>query len=278
MRKSIKNTAQIIFLAIWIAVISLPYIKSNSNPSLYLLDVGQGESALIKTKEKTILYDTGPIDNAVLPQLGKYLPPWQKTIDLVIISHLHDDHLGGMPAILDRYQIKEVWFGRPLDNSPLATLVQQKLISEKSVVKEASKYDKYQINQTTNLTAVYPKAYTPSKDAHYNDLVIRVDSAKGSILLTGDLDENEEEIITSDCTIEECLIDTDILQVPHHGSKYGLIPEFLEKVSPYLAFIPVGENKFGHPDPNTIEKITSSNITLKRTDKDGNIQIKLGPD
>ncbi|MBU6389655.1 hypothetical protein KGQ71_04030, partial [Patescibacteria group bacterium] len=117
------------------------------------------------------------------------------------------------------------------------------------------------------------------KNAHDADLVVRASYGKESILLAGDLGEEHEQEMLAACPPPDCSLQSDILQVPHHGSNTGLSPPFLSAVQPSVALIPVGAgNTFGHPGTLTLQKLAEARIPVYRTDQQGQIHLVLYPD
>lgn len=270
-------------ILIWVGLNLKPFF--NRHFQIWVLNVGQGESILLKEPSgKTLLFDGGP-DESVLSELGSVLPPWQRQLDTVVLSHSHLDHIRGLIAVLDRYKVKELWLAGPQLHTAVYQAFTDNLRAQK--LTPTLKYfpktlEKAPPTQTFGQAAI--QIYFPLEDLsqqvledqHQADLVLKVSYHTNSILLTGDLDEGLEKSLLQACQKPACSLAANILQVPHHGSKYGLYPDFLDAIKPSLALIPVGiDNKFKHPAPETLKKLTNKNIPIYRTDQQGRLHLQL---
>ena len=285
MRK--RSAALLLLLVIsWVGWSLLPHFQANTMQA-WLLDVGQGESALVhEPSGKLLLFDGGP-DDSVLSQLGKILPPWWKHIDLLVLSHNHSDHISGLISTLQRYQVDEVWTSDATYTTPEKELFDQ-LIQEHHVRKRVQYADFSACHPTQACPVPIPfgqlslQIYHPlwpmtaqqPKDQHDATLSMRISYAGHSLFLTGDLQERHEATMLAVCGIPECSMKSDVLQVPHHGSGTGLSLAFLEEIQPQYGIIPVGaHNTFHQPNPKTLAKLGSAGIKTYRSDTNGRISI-----
>ena len=266
------------------------------HPGFYawMLNVGQGESVLLRDPGgETVLFDGGP-DDSVMAELGSILQPWQRRIDLLVLSHDHSDHVTGFIPILQRYKVKEVWI-----SGALAPNSEYKTFRE-----ELKKHGLSPVIRYFNAASCQPglpcppierrgsfslQIYHPikdmegiePKDQHDATLVLKAAYAGHTILLPGDLNEQQERDILNSCHPPACSLKADILQEPHHGSATGLNPAFLKAVSPAAVLIPVGaNNKFHHPSPIILTRLKEAKLRYFRTDVQGRIQViftKKGP-
>ncbi len=249
-------------------------------------DVGQGDAILIRTPRKHhILIDGGP-GNKVLEKLGREMPFFYNTIDLVILTHPHSDHVSGLIEILDRYRVKEVLCTGVLGETAVAREWSRKI--------EETGYRKAQAGQRISANDFYLDILYPAEDfqgEHVDDLntvsivsrfVFREDY---SFLFTGDAYADQEKEIISykeECRRKEkadcdfLLLNSDVLKVGHHGSRTSTSEEFLEAVFPEVAVIMAGEgNRFGHPHRETLEKLEEHGVKIKRTDLHGDIVFNI---
>lgn len=239
--------------------------------SVYFLDVGQGDSVLIRSSDgDNILVDGGP-SSLVLDRLGEVLPFWSRKIDLLVLTHPHDDHIIGLISVLERYEVSAV----------LITGVKYKsayydeflrLIDEAGVkVYFAEAPVDFKFGDVF-LDVIYP--FFSIVDDEFSNLnnssiVIKVSFSDGeSVLLTGDCEvECESEILDAD-------IDADVLKAGHHGSRTASSAAFVKAVSPEKVVISVGAgNKFGHPHAETLR--TFSGVRVFRTDLDGTVEMEF---
>ena len=232
------------------------------------IDVGQGDAVLVAFPDgKIVLMDTGGIplfnksvETATRLDIGEdvvapYL--WTRGIhhlDAVAISHFHDDHSGGLAAILRDFSVTELWTGAIPANYPLPGIPVRKLLRGVPFP-----FGGAQIQ----VLAPGPD-YQPHKAPHNNDsLVLRLAYGRHSFLLTGDAEKQIEAQLLS-------VPRTDVLKVGHHGSKTSSTQAFLDAIRPAFALISDGyENRYGHPHPKTLEALEQRHIAISRTDLTG---------
>ena len=243
----------VIAILIWVAAATMP----DDNLHVNFLDVGEGDAILIQTPaHHDILVDGGPSPQAIGLELGKKLPFWDRTIDLVILTHPHADHLTGLVEILQRYKVKQVLYPDLDYDSPLYD-EWLSLIKEKDI-----KYTIAQAGQQVDLgEGVIIKVLNPQEspltdtqsDIDNNGVVLRLSMGNASFLLTADIFwEAEFEFITRRANLRST-----VLKVAHHGSYTSTTQEFLAVVNPQVAVISVdADNLHGHPSPEVMERLT----------------------
>ena len=239
------------------------------------LDVGQGDAILIQKGSQQVLVDGGPSPQAIGLGLGKKMPFWDRTIELVVLTHPSADHATGLVEGLNRYQVKQVLYP-DLDFRSGIYDEWLRLVKAKDI-----KHTTAQAGQQINLgdgvvievlNPPSPLLMNTDSDVDNNAAVLRLSMGKVSFLLTADtMWEAELELITRRTNLSST-----VLKVAHHGSNTSTTPEFLAVVNPRLAVIPAGEdNPFGHPTPEVMarlsEKVGSENIY--RTDEHGTIEF-----
>jgi competence protein ComEC len=255
------------------AVTAFFFLYQEKKPQLEVvfMDVGQGDAILIKAPDnKQVLIDGGP-DNSVLQKLGQYMPFFDKTIELLILTHPHSDHVGGLPAVLKKYQVKQILYTGVNHNSPdhLAWLDE---IDEQDIPLDITTTgDRFILGEDIYLDTLFPLADLTgqsAEDLNSTSVVNRLVFKDNSFLLTGDLPaEQETEIMAANLTIEAA-----VLKVGHHGSKYSSSESFLQAVDPQYAIIQVGQdNSFGHPHFLTLQNLEKLDITILRNDQLGDI-------
>ena len=249
------------------------YYMSSKNLEVDFLDVGQGDAILIKAAAgQNILIDGGP-DKSVIKRLAENLPFWDKQIDLIILTHPHDDHVTGLIDVLKRYRVKRILYTGTVNNAPnyLAWL---KLVRDKKV--PLTIIDK---KQTINLSAeakleiLYPAESLLNKtlaDLNDSSIIIKLVNGQNKFLLTGDASEKIEATLLANGAD----LSVDVLKVAHHGSQYASGENFLEKVQPKISVIEVGkDNDFGHPSLRTVKRLERAGAEIFRTDLNGTIKI-----
>ncbi|OGF24185.1 hypothetical protein A3H66_00800 [Candidatus Falkowbacteria bacterium RIFCSPLOWO2_02_FULL_45_21] len=237
------------------------------------LDVGQGDAILIKTPAgQNILVDGGP-DKTVIKRLSQNLPWWDKRIDLMVLTHPHDDHVTGLNDVLKRYQVKKVLYTGATHNAPnyLAWL---RLVRDKKVpLTIIDKEQTIDLGQGVRLEILYPNQSLAGQtlaDLNQSSIVARLAYGRNKFLLTGDAgEEAEKKLIDSGADLK-----ADVLKVGHHGSEYSTTLGFLEKIKPALAVIEVGrDNQFGHPNLRIIKRLERGGARIYRTDENGTIHL-----
>ncbi len=235
------------------------------------LDIGQGDSILLTTPHrKHILIDGGP-DATVLTRLGEEMRFDEHTIDLMIASHNHSDHITGLDDVVQRYDVKKLWISGAIHttNEYLKFL---ETIKDKHVPTEITWKGKAVNIDGVHIEVLFPlqdMEGTQPDDQHNATIVTLVQYGHERFLMTGDLDEDHEHaILESGANVQ-----ADILKVPHHGSATGLLSAFLDAVHPTYAVIQSGAgNKFGHPAPISLIKLHSRNIQIFRNDTEGTVE------
>jgi len=263
-----------IIIAVFFVAISIAKNSFDEQTKVVFCDVGQGDATYIRINNKTdVLIDAGP-DRKVLQCLGKYMPFFDKTIELAILSHPQKDHFGGFLHILDRYQINLLILN-PSNNN---TLSYQSLLKKLAIKKVKSKnlYSENIIRFAGATVEFYwpTKKYFINNNAYVNlnklSYVFTFKTKNNSILFTGDIDKEISNKISS------YLDKVDILKVPHHGSKNGATKKLIEKIKPKISIISAGKNNsYGHPHKEILDLLDSVKSIIKRTDINGDIVFKL---
>lgn len=254
------------------------YIRfSDENLRVFICDVGQGDAIFITTPAKTqILIDGGP-DKSVLDCLGDNMPFWDKSIDVVIITHPDSDHYGGLIGVVDRYKIGEVYSNGAKSDAESYKLLEAKLADKNLSAKNLASGDNFKDKSGANLKIISPNSENSEKvdlniskvDKNEFSVVAILTFGQFSVLLTGDA---ESDVITN---LTRVTGNIDVLKVSHHGSKESVSDEILKKLDPEIAVISAGENnRFGHPHRETINILKKESVEILRTDMDGVIEIK----
>jgi len=256
------------------------YFQNQSEPNIlkvYFLDVGQGDSILIETPNGTqTIIDAGP-NNKVINELSEVVPFFDRTIDIIIPTHSDLDHIAGFPEILRRFNIKNYFDSGFVDNDDLNTEIKLLVQNETGInIKKISSGDNIILDKEHNISLeiLWPPANYETKENNNRSIVARLDYSETSFLFTGDAGFDVEKVLLENSTSTN-ILDVDILKAGHHGSKTASNLEFLEKVSPELTIISAGkDNKFGHPNPETLDRINTVGSKIKNTAEVGRILIK----
>lgn len=232
-------------------------------------DVGQGDSILIQKGTRQILIDGGPSGKSELAKLGRYLPYFDREIDLVITTHPDKDHIAGLVDAAKNFQIDKIMATGAEKDTAIFKEWKDLINYNKIETLEAARGDEIALGDA-KLEIVFPESSVDAAagDANNKSVVTRFDYGENSFLFTGDIEAPaEKEILASGENV-----DVDYLKVAHHGSKYSTSTEFLDAASPIEAIISVGaSNSYGHPHQETLDKLGSRNIKIWRTDEKGDI-------
>ncbi len=238
------------------------------------LDVGEGDAVLIQKGNQQVLVDGGPSPQALTLGLGDKMPFWDRTIELVVLTHPHADHIGGLVAVLQRYQVEQVLYPDLDDDSPLyeewLNLIEGKDI-EYTLAQAGQEVDLGDGVTISVLNPQTPLLTGTESDIDNNGVVLRLRRGRASFLLAADIMwEAEFELISRGAELAST-----VLKVAHHGSKTSTTAEFLAAANPEVAVISVGENSYGHPSDEVmtrLEQALGSENTF-RTDEQGTIEF-----
>ena len=247
------------------------------------IDVGQGDAILIRTpEEQTILIDAGPkTDNydagerIVIPYL---LEMGVKELDALLVTHEHQDHIGGVGSILEN--IPTGWVGVPQVDERLTALEWRNTLSgyeqQAGQVQTLAVGDRVELDSQAWLEVLAPNEVLVGthSDANNNSLVLKLHYAGQTVLLTGDMEAEEMKSMESAGADWEA----DFYKVPHHGSRYSLEKDLLDTMEPKAVFISVGKNSFGHPAEEIVDYWEQRRVPIYRTDLDGTIRLILDED
>ena len=252
---------------VWLTAATMP----DDRLQVSFLDVGQGDAILIQRGSQQILVDGGPSPQAIGLELGKMMPFWDRTIDLVVLTHPQADHLTGLVEVLKRYKVRQVLYPDLKYESALydewprlleARNVKHSLVQAGQEIKFGSDV----------LIEVLNPQTPPSTDMNENGVVLRVALGQVSFLLTADIGRSTElELVT-----HRAPLNSTVLKVAHHGSDTSTSPEFLAVANPRIAVISAGkDNTFGLPNQEVLgrleHKLGLENIY--RTDEHGRIEF-----
>ncbi len=244
------------------------------NLKVNFLDVGQGDSIFIETPQMhQILIDGGP-NSTVLEKLQNLMPLADRTIDLVILTHPEKDHMQGLIEVLQRYRVNYIlWTGVVRDTAEYQKWIESLIKEQERGAKIITDYASKSIKAgNVSIDILYPVVNLSGKelkDSNDSSIVFRLVFNENEFLFTGDISSQAEKDIVS----KEFNLQSDVLKVSHHGSKYSTSAGFLEKVKPEIAVISVGKNSYGHPTAETLQRLENFGIHTLRTDLDGDIEI-----
>jgi len=258
-------------IMVWLFTVTKP----DNNLQVSFLDVGQGDAILIQRGNQQVLIDGGPSPQAIGLGLGEKMPFWDRTIELVVLTHPSADHVTGLVEVLNRYNVKQVLYP---DLAYASGIYDEwlKLVQEKGIkCTLAQAGQQIDLGDGVVLEVLNPPSpllTDTESDIDNNGIVLRLSMDEISFLLTADtMWETELEMIH-----RRTNLNSTVLKVGHHGSDTSTTPQFLAVVNPQIAVISVGaDNEYGHPADEVMtrlkEKIGMGNIY--RTDEDGTIEV-----
>jgi len=246
------------------------------------LDVGEGDCIVLRfPNRKTVLVDGGrgsPYDfgkNVILPYLRK---AGIQRVDVMVVTHADEDHAGGLASVLNNYPVDQILvstLAAPEDSSyqGLLETARKKNIPVNLALRgeRLAGFEPWSVEVLNPASEAFKNT---NSDENNNSVVLRISQGQRSLLLTGDIGlEAESDLVSSGVPLS-----SEILKVSHHGSRLGSSLPFLDKVHPQMAIIPVGkQNVFDHPSPETINRLTTNNIAVYRTDESGAVILELTP-
>lgn len=271
-----KGRILLIFLFLW-----SPWNAQN-DLAVVMIDVGQGDAILIRTPENhAILLDAGPRserfdagESIVLPYL---LHSRIGHLDALLITHEHQDHIGGVRSVLAN--IPTDWVGIPdvgeqLENEEWQEGLPFEMLNQSKRLRTLQAGDRVELDSGAWLDVLGPPKVLKGTqtDSNNNSLVLKLNYLGQSVMLTADMEQEEmEEILETGVNLENS-----IFKVPHHGSRFSLYRTWLDGIHPQAVCISVGKNTFGHPAPEILNYWEERHIPVYRTDEHGTIQFRLG--
>ncbi len=246
--------------------------KSSDLLSVYYFDIGQGDAIFIDSPSHgRVLIDGGP-NRAVLSELGKVMPFYDKQIDVVIETHPDKDHIGGLPEVLNRYKVGALLEpGVESDNSiddELHRVVRSKNIP--NILARRGMLIDFQ--DGAKLQILFPNQDVSRWETNDASIVAKLTYGEKSFLFTGDSPIKAENILMM---LDKNILDSDVLKAGHHGSRTSTSLLYAETVSPEYAIISAGKNNsYGHPHKETIDTLNKIGAKVYSTIDLGTIEIE----
>jgi len=269
-RRNVLMAAGAAVVLIAVALVQLPDGKLH----VYFLDVGQGDAIFIVTPQgRQILIDGGPAPSVILNQLARHMPFWDRSLDLVVATSSDADHLAGLVAVLERYQVGGVMAAEwPSQARAPAVARWSQLVAERRPSRIQPQVGlKLQIEPGVEVVLLHPEAdAVASLSSNDASLVTRLTFGGISFLFTGDVEAEGEGMLMRSGYLRP----TTVLKAAHHGSKTSTSPEFLALADPLFVVISVGAgNPFGHPSPEVLTRLADRRARSVRTDQSGTVEI-----
>jgi len=294
------------FILLMVSVVWLAVVYSPS-PALKIVncDVGQGDAAIVIYKTTQIVIDGGP-NNEILECISNHIPFWDRSIEMVILSHPQKDHFQGLIEVVKRFDVAN-FLGTELDSSTPDYRVLKELLKQKDVAvvnprsgmklrvgmiyldivwpqseflaqyteeikNQGNEEQEGQGNEIPKIkkTGVLG-AFTSRRDPNDFSVVVIVKYGDFQALFTGDIGPE----INNQLSVNPLIKNLEYIKVPHHGSKNGLTEKLLKAVNPSVAVISAGKgNSYGHPHEEVIKLLRDKEIKILRTDEMGDVQVE----
>lgn len=246
------------------------FAATNTDLSVHYIDVGQGDSILLKNDGKTMLIDAG--DNITKNNVVLYLQKQKvKKLDYIIATHPHADHIGKLDDVINEFSIGKIFMPKVPNKYVPTTKTYEDVL--KAIKSKGLKIT----GVTKNISFDFGDAkvellYQPNSDSNLNNysIITKVTHGKKKFLFMGDAEQKMEKKLYESKTDIDC----DVLKVGHHGSKYSSNSDFIEAVSPDMAIISVAQkNRYDHPHKETVDLFSRKKIKTYQTKDSGTIKI-----
>lgn len=282
----------LITVSVWLAVFSIRYSKLQ----IIACDVGQGDAILAIYGNSQILTDGGLPNGKVVDCLSRYMPFWDRNIEIVVNTHPERDHYGGLIDVFKAYKVENIVV------SGLASSSQEFKVLQNTVQNEGSNVIAVSAGQSVRLglmrlDIVHPSEeyvlsnqievgnieengmlsrFTTKKNKNDFSIVSILSFGEFNALLTGDIEDKVSDFIAERLiTFPSNPISYELLKVPHHGSKNGLSQKLLDVINPRLAIISLSKsNSYGHPHKEVLDMLISKDINILRTDLVGDVIVE----
>ncbi|HEY7590047.1 MAG TPA: ComEC/Rec2 family competence protein [Candidatus Limnocylindrales bacterium] len=252
--------------------------RPDGRTTVTVLDVGQGDAILVEGSRGTrLLVDGGPDPDRLLVALDERLPPWDRRIDVIVLSHPHEDHVAGLALLLERYRVARVFEPGMRGPGPGYAAWAARLATLGLPSGRLAAGDRLTIDDL-RLDVLWPDPGTvqlepPDTGTGINNVsIVLLGEVEGRrFLLTGDVEQDIDPAL-----LARDLPRLDFLKVAHHGSGTASTDAFLEAIHPSIAVVSAGAgNPYGHPSPKTIERLRAAGATVLRTDVDGTVEVAI---
>jgi len=267
-------TSALIFIGLGLLVIF--QVQSLGKLHLVFCDVGQGDGMLvISPGGKQIVVDGGP-GSKIGDCLSQKMPFWDRTIEMVVLTHPERDHLEGLLEVLARYKVEMILSTGIKNDTELFNAWHETVKAEGAKIYGAKAGDKLVLDSLQGQTLLIDVLWPTSEklelwklaglsETNESSIVLRVSLGQFCAYLTGDLPkELLQPLLDKPCQV---------IKIAHHGSKTSTNQEIINAVSPEAAIIQVGRNSFGHPQKEVLELLQSKGVKILRNDANGNVEV-----
>ena len=271
-----KKHGHLIFLAAFLTlnvfVWSAVFAEERDGLVVAFLDIGQGDAIFIEAPNGTQVLLDGGANKKVLSELAAIMPFHDRSIDMVIASHPDQDHIGGLPSVLARYQVGMV-MDPGLEHDTAAYRELERMVEEKNIERVIARRGQIVwLDDGVYLEILFPDRDPAGWDTNDASIVARLVYGDTSFMLTGDSPQKIERYLVG---LEGDNLASDVLKLGHHGSKTSTSEVFLGFVSPAYTIISAGrENQYGHPHKEVLELVGRFGIPILATYERGTVVVR----
>jgi competence protein ComEC len=246
-----------------------------------LLDIGQGDAILLQgPMGGRMLIDTGPDPDRLMTLLDQRIPPWDRRLDAVVLTHPHEDHVAGLALLLDRYAITEIVEPGMVGPGPGDAAYRRELAERGRASRVVAAGDRLWLDGIA-LEVIWPRpgsvplqAPDSGKEINEVSIVLELHVGVRDMLFTGDVEEEVDPHLLAAGLAARVGPVLDVLKVAHHGSRTATTDALVTALQPRIALISVGsDNDYGHPSPDMLARLESVGARVLRTDLDGTVGI-----
>jgi competence protein ComEC len=245
-------------------------------PKVTFCDVGQGDGIIVSVGFQQMVVDAGKTPTSMSACLTRALPWWDHQLEVVVATHPDADHIGGLPAIFESYQVKNFVTTGAAKDTLQSQELQEKVDAEHGLrVLMAQPGQIWRLGTETKIEVIWPNLEWLEEAENANDgsIILLVTAREQRVLLTGDLELPGEDALT-----EQWRGQVDVLKVGHHGANTSSSAKFLEVTAPTWGIISAGrQNQYGHPHPDVMSRLEAARIQIWRTDQSGDITAEVHP-
>jgi len=279
MRRIVISFVILLGLPLLFVLVAPKAIPSRSDGcALTAFDVGQGDAILLRSSDgQDVLIDAGPGDR-VIDGLERHLPYGDQDIELLILTHPDADHIGGAAAVFERYDVRTVLESGVTASTGTDDRRRAAQTAEGSLVKIARTGQQFTLGEHLTIDVLWPagewmERIDPTSDDLRNEtsVVVRATCNGSTVMLTGDASVDvEERMILSGENLQAAA-----LKLGHHGARTSTSSAFVRAVDPQIGLVSVGaNNRYGHPTADVLERMAMFNVSVRRTDLEGDIQVR----
>lgn len=268
--------AGLIVISFLVTYLNLPEPNQNNILRAVFFDVSKGDAILIDTPTREHILIDGGENEEILMFLKNFLAEPQR-FKLVVASHNHADHIGGLVHVLAQYDVEKIWLSGAIHTTRVFETFLNKVAQAQqkgTKVEHVKAGDNLAIGQV-KIEVLYPlEDFSGIRPEHQHDatLVLKINYGAMSFLLTGDLEADNEQALLNH---QLGRLSTTVLKVSHQGSRTSTSARFLTAADPDIGIISVATpNSYGHPHPDTLKRLESRDIAIFRTDQHGTIIIQ----